>query len=416
MKRTNDPIRILMSSDTAHNLAGELSRRKLFGAVGGSAALAAFLAACGSDTVETDGPVATEPAGDTGPDATEPGVTEPAATGSPGGSSDATSFKLFTWAEYDDPDLMSSFGDIEITIFNSNEEAIQKLVAGGGNGGFDMVCPTGVYIPQMAAEGLLQELDLARITNFANLDPAYANQDWDPGNKYSVCKNWGTTGWIYDKSVIERDITTWADFIDVAMNEASGQVSIIDTPPNLVGMYFWANGMDWNTTDPAELASCEEFLVNEFAQHVKAFDSYPGINLTQGNYVMSMVWNGDARQGLNAVVEAGDDPTNFVWGIGAPETELWMDNWCILAGAANVDAAYNFINFILDPANSIVDIQFHGYNTGVLGSQEALPAETPFLEMIYFTDEEVGRMRPGSLDNQEAIVDIYNKVKAQAGS
>lgn len=416
MKRTNDPIRILMSSDTAHHLAGELSRRKLFGAVGGSAALAAFLAACGSDTVETDGPVATEPAGDTGPDATEPGATEPAATGSPGGSSDATSFKLFTWAEYDDPDLMSSFGDIEITIFNSNEEAIQKLVAGGGNGGFDMVCPTGVYIPQMAAEGLLQELDLARITNFANLDPAYANQDWDPGNKYSVCKNWGTTGWIYDKSVIERDITTWADFIDVAMNEASGQVSIIDTPPNLVGMYFWANGMDWNTTDPAELASCEEFLVNEFAQHVKAFDSYPGINLTQGNYVMSMVWNGDARQGLNAVVEAGDDPANFGWGIGAPETELWMDNWCILAGAANVDAAYNFINFILDPANSIVDIQFHGYNTGVLGSQEALPAETPFLEMIYFTDEEVGRMRPGSLDNQEAIVDIYNKVKAQAGS
>ncbi len=411
MRRTNDPIRILMSSETAHHLAGELSRRKLFGVVGGSAALAAFLAACGSDTVETDGPAATEPAGDTGSDATEP-----AATGSPGGSSDATSFKLFTWAEYDDPDLMSSFGDIEITIFNSNEEAIQKLVASGDYGGFDMVCPTGVYIPQMAAEGLLQELDLARIPNFANLDPAYANQDWDPGNKYSVCKNWGTTGWIYDKSVIERDITTWADFIDVAMNEASGQVSIIDTPPNLCGMYFWANGMDWNTTDASELAACEEFLVNEFAQHVKAFDSYPGINLTQGNYVMSMVWNGDARQGLNAVVEAGDDPTNFAWGIGAPETELWMDNWCILTGSENVDAAYNFINFILDPANSIVDIQFHGYNTGVLGSQEALPAETPFLEMIYFTDEEVGRMRSGSLDNQEAIVDIYNKVKAQAGS
>ena len=406
MKPTNDPIRILMSSDTATHLAGELSRRKLFGVVGGSAALAAFLAACGADTVETANPSASDSSG----------ATEPTTSGSPAGSSDANSFKLFTWAEYDDPDLMSSFGDIEITIFNSNEEAIQKLVAAGDYGGFDMVCPTGVYIPQMAAEGLLQELDLARIANFANLDPVYANQDWDPGNKYSVCKNWGTTGWIYDKSVIERDITTWADFIDVAMNEASGQVSIIDTPPNLCGMYFWANGIDWNTTDPAELASCEEFLVSEFAQHIKAFDSYPGINLTQGNYVMSMVWNGDARQGLNAVVAAGDDPTNFAWGIGAPETELWMDNWCILTGSENVDAAYNFISFILDPANSIVDIQFHGFNTGVIGSQEALPAETPFLEMIYFTDEEVGRMRSGSLDNQEAIVDIYNKVKAQAGS
>lgn len=394
MSRTPGPVRILMSSDTASRLAGEITRRKLFGVVGGSAALAAFLAACGgsdggsSDTTAASG-------GTTG-----------------GGDSGANSFRLFTWAEYDDPDLMASFGDIEITIFNSNEEAIQKLVSSGGNGGFDMVCPTGVYIPQMAQEGLLAKLDLSRIPNFSNLDPAYANQDWDQGNTYSVCKNWGTTGWIYDKTVIGREITTWADFIDVAMNEASGQVSILDTPVNLCGMYFWANGIDWNTTDADELAGCEAFLVDEFAQHVKAFDSYPGINLVQGNYALSMVWNGDARQGLLSV----DEPDNYVWGIGAPETELWMDNWCILAGAENVDAAYNFINFILDPANSAIDIAYHGYNTGVIGSREALPADTPYLDLVYFTEDQVSRMRAGSLGNQEAVVDIYNKVKAQAGA
>jgi spermidine/putrescine transport system substrate-binding protein len=193
-------------------------------------------------------------------------------------------------------------------------------------------------------------------------------------------------------------------------------VSVLDTAPNLCGMWFWANGKDWNTTDEADLAACEDFLVNEFAQHVKAFDSYPGINLTQGNYVLSMVWNGDARQGLNAVVEAGGDPDQYVWGIGAPETELWMDNWCILKDARNVDAAYNFMNFILDPANSAQDVAYHGYNTGVIGSREALPADTPYLEIVYFTDDEVARMKAGSLDNQEAVVDIYNKVKAQAGA
>jgi spermidine/putrescine transport system substrate-binding protein len=396
-----EPLRILMDSATAGRLAGEISRRRLFGIVGGSAALAAFLAACGGD--------------DDGGDAGGTGDTSGGGGGG-GGDSSATSFKLFTWAEYNDPDMMSEFGDIEITIFNSNEEAIQRLVSSGGNGGFDMVCPTGVYIPQMVSEGLLEELDLSRITNFANLDPAYANQSWDPGNKHSICKNWGTTGWIYDASVITREINTWADFIDVAQNEASGQVSILDTAPNLCGMYFWANGIDWNTTDEAQLQACEDFLVGEFAQHVKAFDSFPGINLTQGNYLLSMIWNGDARQGLNAVVEAGGDPAQYKFGIGAPETELWMDNWCILKGAANIDACYNFMNFILDPANSARDVAFHGYNTGVLGSREALPADTPYLEMVYFTDEEVGRMRAGSLDNQERVVDIYNKVKAEAGA
>ena len=403
MTAQDKPMRILADAATARRIVGSLDRRGFLAAVGGSAALAAFLAACGDDDNKDTG----TGTGDT---------TAGGGDGGDGGDSGANSFKLFTWAEYDDPDLMSGFGNIEITIFNSNEEAIQKLVSAGGNNGFDMICPTGVYIPQLAGEGLLEELDLARITNFGNLDVAYTNQEWDPGNKYSICKNWGSTGWIYDKTMIDREITSWADFIDVAMNEASGQTSILDTAPNLCGMYFWANGMDWNTTDEAELKGCEDFMVNEFAQHIKAFDSYPGITLTQGNYALSMVWNGDARQGLLSVAEAGGNPDDYVWGLGSPETELWMDNWCILKGAANLDACYNFMNDILDPANSAIDVAFHGYNTGIQAAKDALPADTPYLELVYFTDEEVSRMKSGSLANQEAIVDIYNKTKAAAGA
>ena len=414
MNEQTEPFRVLMSSGTAHRLAGELSRRKLLG-VSGSVALAAFLAACGNDKKDSAAGSSTTGNDSTSSSAGSSSASSSASEPATGGGSSG-SFKLFTWAEYADPDLMASFGNIEITIFNSNEEAIQKLVSAGGNGGFDMVCPTGVFIPQMVAEGLLEELDVSRLANFKNLDPAYANQTWDPGNKHSVCKNWGTTGWIYDKSVVTTEIKTWADFIQVAMTEASGQTSVLDTSTNVCGMFFWANGMDWNTTDPDELAACEDFLVNEFATHIKAFDSYPGINLTQGNYALSMVWNGDARQGLNAVVAAGGNADDFAWAIGGPETELWMDNWCIMKGAANLDACYAFIDFILDPANSATDVQFHGFNTGVLGSREALPADTPYLEMVYFTDEEVARMRSGSLDNQEFVVNIYNKVKAAAGA
>jgi spermidine/putrescine transport system substrate-binding protein len=93
-----------------------------------------------------------------------------------------------------------------------------------------------------------------------------------------------------------------------------------------------------------------------------------------------------------------------------------MDTWVIMKGAANMDAAYNFMNYILDPAVSAKEIAFHGYNTAVLGSRELLPPDSQFLEMVYFTDEEVSRMRPGALDNQDAVVDIYNKVKAAAGA
>ena len=305
MTNPDRPIRVLMSADTARHLGTELSRRRLFG-IAGSAALAAFLASCGDDDDNAGGAsgsasdtattTASASSGDTGSAA----ATVPA-QGS--GDSGANSFKLFTWAAYDDETVMSDFGNIEITIFNSNEEAIQKLVTAGGNSGFDMMCPTGTYIPQLVGEDLLEPLDLSRIPNFKNLDKPYTDQPWDPGNKYSICKDWGSTGWIYDKTVIEREIKTWSDFIDVAMNEASGNVSVLDAPNELTGLYFWANDIDWTTTDAAQLSACEDFMVNEFASHIKAFDSYPGINLTQGNYALSQVWNGDALAGF--VVDPG---------------------------------------------------------------------------------------------------------------
>ena len=59
----------------------------------------------------------------------------------------------------------------------------------------------------------------------------------------------------------------------------------------------------------------------------------------------------------------GPEPVRV--GTGAPQTELWMDNWTIAQGAPHPNAAYAFINFILDPKNSLQDLEFHGYNTGI---------------------------------------------------
>ncbi|MEO8364409.1 MAG: spermidine/putrescine ABC transporter substrate-binding protein [Ilumatobacteraceae bacterium] len=381
-----DQTRILMSQATANRIVSSMSRRKFLAVSGGSAALAAFLAACGSDS-----------------------------KGSSGGIF-AKNANLFTWAEYDDPDLLSSWGQLNITIYNSTEEAIQKLAAAGGSSGFDLVCPTGVYIPQMVKEDLLEKLDLDRIPNFKNIDKPFTDQDWDPGNQYSVCKDWGTTGWIYDTTVVKSEIVTWADFITATQTDASGQTSVLDVPPELCGIYFWANGISWTTEDTQQLDDCETFLLDNFAEHLKAFDSYPGIALTQGNYALSQVWNGDARQGLIAVEEAGGDPTRYKWAVGTPETELWMDTWVIAKGAKNVDAAYDFINFILDPVNSLKDLAFHGYNTGVAGIQE-MAQDLPFSDMIFFTDEEVSGFRAGAVNSaQDRLVDIWNNVKAKASA
>jgi len=393
-RMADDDLRILADGAGARRLGEALTRRRFFGVAGLGAASLAFLAACGGDN--SSGSSAA-----TGASAAPAGL-----------DPNAKSFNLYNWAEYDDPDFMKSFGSITVDVYNNNEEAVGKLEAAKGTSGYDMVVPSGPYIPQMVATNLLEALDLSLIPNLKNLAAQYTNQPFDPGNKYSVCKDFGSTGWIYDNTVIKTPITSWSDFIKAAQTEASGLTSVLDVASDVCGIYFWANGIDWTTEDAAQLDACEDMIVNQLAPHIKSFNSYPGIDLAQGNYLLSQVFNGDARQGLLSV----DDPERYTFGFGAPVSELWMDNWCILKGAKNRDAAYNFLNFILTPENSATDLAFHGYDTGITGVRELLPQDIKFLDMVFLTPDLLTTLVPGEVNSaQDRQVAILDKARAKAG-
>ena len=332
---------------------------------------------------------------------------------------------MYTWGDYNDPDLVGALAastlsvTMKVDYYASNEDLITKLATSGGNSGFDIVVPTGPYIPQMIEKGLIQKLDKSLIPNMVNVDPNYLGQAWDPTNDYSVCKNWGTTGYLYDSSKISKELTTWQDFIDTCMGEASGNCAVIDAAPNYCGMWFWANGINWNTEKKEDIDACEKFLVEEFAQHIKAFDSYPSTKLAEGAYSISMAWNGDARQAYTRIEEAGGDPTVWKWVLGAPNTELWMDNYCVAAGAPNAEAANAWINWDLIPEVSIKDLSYHGYHTGMKNMSTLISEVAPDLtrgEMIFFGDDQVSTMQTQvitpALDRQ---IEILNKSKAKAG-
>ncbi len=398
-----------------------LSRRAFLKVGTVAAGLAVVVVACGG----SDSPSDTTGASDT----TTPGGTVPSGVASGDWSrvinQASGTLAMYTWGDYDDPELVGALADktlgvtMKVDYFASNEDLITKLATAGGSSGFDIVVPTGPYIPQMVDKGLIQKFDKTLLPNMVNVDPLYLGQAWDTTNDYSVCKNWGSTGFFYDTSKISRELTSWQDFIDVCMGEASGQCSVIDAAPNVAGMYFWSKGIDWNTEDKADLDAYEKFMVDEFASHIKAFDSYPSTKLAEGAYSIAMAWNGDARQAYVRIKEAGGTPENWKWVLGTPDTELWMDNFCIAQGAPNVEAAHAWINWILIPERSVQDLQYHGYNTGMKNMPALIAEIAPDLEkgdMIFFKDAEVKTMHTQILNTSiDRLVDILNKVKAKAG-
>ena len=332
---------------------------------------------------------------------------------------------MYTWGDYNDPELVGALAastlnvTMKVDYYGSNEDLITKLATSGGSSGFDIVVPTGPYVPQMIEKGLIQKLDKSLIPNMVNVDPNYLGQAWDPTNDYSVCKNWGTTGYFYDSSKISKELTTWQDFIDTCMGEASGNCSVIDAAPNYCGMWFWANGINWNTEKKEDIDACEKFLVEEFAQHIKAFDSYPSTKLAEGAFSIAMAWNGDARQAFTRIEEAGGDPSVWKWVLGTPNTELWMDTYCVAAGAPNPEAAHAWINWDLIPEVSIKDLSYHGYHTGMKNMSDLIAEIAPDLtrgEIIFYDDDQIATMQTQVITPAlDRLIDILNKSKAKAG-
>ena len=404
----------------------KLSRRSLFQVGGAAAGLAIIATACGDDKKSSSDTAAPSDTSAAGPDTTAGGTAVAQATGdwSRAINQAGGTLSMYTWGDYNDPEIVGALAEsslgvsMKVDYFVSNEDLITKLSTAGDSSGFDIVVPTGPFIPQMIKKGLLEKFDKSLLPNIVNVDPLYLGKEWDPSNEYSVCKDWGSTGWMYDTTQISKDIATWQDFMDASMNEASGNCSMLDSAPNVLGMYFWANGINWTTEKTEDYDAAEAYLVDEVASHIKAFDSYPSTALAEGAYALSMVWNGDARQAFVRIKDAGGNPEDWKWVLGAPATELWMDNYCIAVGSPNAEAAHAWINWLLVPEISIKDLDYHGYNSGMKNMPQLISELLPDLvngDMIFFTDEQVKTMQTGAVNSaQDRITSVYDKIKAKA--
>ena len=326
---------------------------------------------------------------------------------------------LYSWGDYDNPDLIQSFKDefdvlVQVDAFGSNEELVAKLSTSRGTSGYDVVVPTGANIPQMLEHDLLQELDLDLIPNFEHMDPNFIHQYYDPDNKYSICKAWGTTGFMYDTTVISRKMETWQDFIDVAQDEAAGTTALLEDPWEVSAIALSALGYSLNTQDEGELDEARTIVLEQLAPNTKAYIGNVATGMIQGSFTLLQAFNGDARQGLAEV----SNPEDWKFVFAKPSANLWMDCWALATGAQHPDAAHAFINHMLAPENAIDQIDYIGYPIGLKGTAEkAAKADLEEQGLIFPPQEVLDRLEPSKQTPADQIrTAIYTDAQARSGA
>jgi spermidine/putrescine transport system substrate-binding protein len=126
-------------------------------------------------------------------------------------------------------------------------------------------------------------------------------------------------------------------------------------------------GYSINEKDPEHLRQAYEKL-RTLMPMVRVFDSdSPKQALLSGEVAVGLVYNGEAyiANGENKAIQYIYPPEGF---------SLWLDSFCIPRGAEHVEAAYRFIEYVLQPKVSAMISESMGYSSPNAKVFDLLPA------------------------------------------
>ncbi len=296
-------------------------------------------------------------------------------------SADEPTLNLFIWSSYITEGIIDGF-ELECgckvveTDYESNAEMAAKLKA-GGDSQYDVVVPSSYYVPELAAEGLIQKLDHTQIPNLSNLYPRFQNPSYDPNDSYSVPYQWGTTGIVYDPAKIKNPPHSWSILYDPKVNPTYPFVLPKGEGRDQIASACAYLGYGFGCMQESQWLAAAKLIVQtksrpNFAGFV---DETPARDqMKSGLIAVSTAFNGDI-----GTCYGDGSCKSLVYFLPVEGSEIWVDTMAIPSHAPNPKLAHEFINFILNAHNGA---DLSNYNVYASPNQ----ASQPFLQSDVTTD------------------------------
>jgi len=281
------------------------------------------------------------------------------------------SITVSNWSGYMADDIADQFeaatgATMESTEHATNEEVMAKLTA-GGDSGIDVAFVSGQYAQALNEAGLLEPIHADLVPNLANLYPQATRLAYDEGNEYSVPYTWGTTGICYRSDLVTEPPTSWNDILDPDP-AYDGKVTMLSTERWLALPAQKALGYSVNTTDDAEIAEMQEVL-SEAKKSLLGYDDTTFYEkLISGEAVMAEAWDGWCGYGT-----AENPDIEFV--VPDEGSDLWTDTMVVLKGSEDKEAAFAFVNMMLEPEVHAWVTENVYYNVPNQEAEALVPAE-----------------------------------------
>jgi len=296
--------------------------------------------------------------------------------------------KVLAWVDYVNQDMIDGFEKetnikVNLTTFGSNDEAEQKTKASGGKG-WDVIFPSVTnrsnYEDPNAPGGIwLAPIDETR-ANLKAIIPSFLRDSIQlgavyRGKRYLIPYDWGTEGITFNSKVVNlKDAEV--SYGDLWRPEVKGKVAFRQKSVIMgTGLYLDSIGVVKSNR-----------MLDVYKSEEAARRAWSGITewIIERKDWFGAFWN-NATEATSAFKDAGAvigqtwDTTGLLlaqedsaYKFRAPKEGIitWLDSVGVLAGAENLDEAYEFINYILTPKVGATFSNKTGYNSAVAGSSD----------------------------------------------
>lgn len=311
---------------------------------------------------------------------------------------------IYTWSSYTDQPLLDRFQKetgfrAVADVFDSNEAMLARLQAGGG-GAYSIIYPSDYMVQKMAEAGLLEKLDFSRINGIDRLFPQFQNPIYDPGNQHSVPLSWGTTGLIYNTKKVKQAPEDW-NYLWENHRQLSKRMTLLNDVREVMGAALKTLGYSYNSTDPQQIQQAYQKLM-ELKPSIASFTSDAWRpQVLSGDLLVAMCYSSDA----NEVMEENEDLQYVVPQSGS---SLWMDTLAIPTTAANLEGAYAWINFMLQPDVAAQICQRLSFATPNKAAFNVLPTEVKENQSLFPQEAALERCE-GIAPVKDAISEVYDR-------
>jgi putrescine transport system substrate-binding protein len=279
---------------------------------------------------------------------------------SPGPRGGDNVVNIYNWADYIGKDTLAQFErqtaiKVVYDTYDADETLEARMMA--GDSGYDVVSTSTDYFARQIKAGIYQELDRSRLPGWKNLDPQVLAEEevGDPGNRHAMPYLRHVNGFAYNVELVRaRMPDAPVDSLDMLFKPhiiakfADCGVTFLDSAEDVLQLALNYLHIDPNTTAAADYKRAEQLILS-VRPYVRTFDSTEYMNgLADKEFCISMSWSGDYAT-IKARARAAGIEVPLAFTIPREGAGSSADALLIPKDAPHPEAAYRFLNFILEP-------------------------------------------------------------------